>query len=234
MLNADSLAATTIHNTTPQTYMENEIPVLETKGRLKALFSNEAILAGLKDRDKDVIKYIYRNNFQQIRHMILSNSGTAMDAEDVFQDAMLIIYQKTGSGLSELSCSFTTFLYAICRNIWFHRLEHKGKQPLIRDISELESVAESHNQDSIMLENEQFRLFHHHFEKLSESDRKVLNLFMKKVPLKEIARIMGYKSVAYAKVRKYLTKEKLKNSILSDPSYQEILRNGQLSPVFNS
>jgi RNA polymerase sigma factor (sigma-70 family) len=234
MLNAESSAAITIQDPSTNKFVPQNEKNIEYSSQVKDLFSNEIILKGLKDRDKNVIKYIYRTHFQPIRHMILSNSGTAMDAEDIFQDALLVIYQKTSSGLKELTCSFSTFLYSVCRYKWLNRLEQKGKQAEPMDISEFESLEDIHNLDNLMVENEKFKLFLHHFEKLNEKERQVLKLFLKKVPLSEIASIMGYKSSAYAKVRKFLTKEKLRNSILNDPRYLEMINHGILTPVFSS
>ena len=83
-------------------------------------------------------------------------------------------------------------------------------------------------QDSIQFEmrdaeNEKYRLFQKHFLKLSEDCKKILKLFMNKVPLREIAEIMGFKTEKYAKTRKFMCKEKLKNAIFNDPNYKKYL-----------
>jgi hypothetical protein len=45
---------------------------------------------------------------------------------------------------------------------------------------------------------------------------------MDKSSSKETANIMGYKSDDYAKSRKYICKEKLKNFIIKDPLFKNI------------
>jgi len=52
-----------------------------------------------------------------------------------------------------------------------------------------------------------------------------LQLFFEKVPLREIARIMGFKSENYAKTRKYKCKELLVNKIKQDSEFKKILEN---------
>jgi hypothetical protein len=47
-------------------------------------------------------------------------------------------------------------------------------------------------------------------------------LFLKKLSLREIASIMGYKSENYAKTRKFDCKEELKKRILNDPNYLKL------------
>jgi len=72
-------------------------------------------------------------------------------------------------------------------------------------------------------EQEKYRLFQQHFLRLSLDCQKVLRLFMGKTSLKEIADIMGFKTEKYAKTRKFMCKEKLKNSIINDPLFKKYL-----------
>ncbi|MFA4864355.1 MAG: hypothetical protein WC605_11375, partial [Bacteroidales bacterium] len=72
-------------------------------------------------------------------------------------------------------------------------------------------------------EHEKYRLFQQHFLKLSEDCQKILQLFLGKTSLKEIAEIMGFKTEKYAKTRKFMCKEKLKNSIINDPNFKKYL-----------
>jgi hypothetical protein len=48
----------------------------EIKCNKKELFSNEAIIAGLKAQDELIIKHIYKSFFLQVKFMVKSNSGT--------------------------------------------------------------------------------------------------------------------------------------------------------------
>jgi RNA polymerase sigma factor (sigma-70 family) len=186
-------------------------------------YTDEAILEGLRKRDREVIRYIYKEYYPTIKFLIITNSGSDTDAEDVFQDAMVIIYRKTTDNKLVLTSSFKTFLYSICRNLWLQRLDRK-----LFSYEFLENENLTDMQDSIVveiteIENEKYRLFQQHFLKLSEDCKKILRLFMNKVPLKEIAEIMGFKTEKYAKTRKFMCKEKLKNAIISDPNCKKFL-----------
>jgi RNA polymerase sigma factor (sigma-70 family) len=187
--------------------------------------TDEEILKGLRKRDREVIRYVYKEYYPTIKFLIISNSGSETDAEDVFQDAMVIIYRKIFENRLILTSSFKTFLYSICRNLWLQRLDRK-----VFNYEFLENENLTDMQDSIVLEfteneNEKYRLFQQHFLKLSEDCKKILRLFMNKVPLREIAEIMGFKTEKYAKTRKFMCKEKLKNSIINDPNCKKFLTN---------
>lgn len=207
--------------------------VNEGKSRIKELYSNEAILKGLKTQDTRIIQFIYKNFFQPVRFMVTSNSGTQMDAEDVFQDALMVIFKKIKEGNLFLTCAFNTYLYSVCKHIWLQKLNKHGIQIEYKDVMEHEPFDDLHEFDRLIEDNEKFRLYQEHFERLSADDQKMLKLFLKKIPLAEIAKIMGYGSYEYAKVRKYIVKEKLKTSIMNDPGYRRMVGAGEGALVFN-
>ena len=188
-------------------------------------YTDEQVLKGLERQDRSVIRYVYKEYYPSIKFLIITNSGNETDAEDVFQDAMVIVYRKIIEKKMILTSSFKTFLYSICRNLWLQRLDRKL---FSHEFLESENLADL--QDSIQfemkeMENEKYRLFQKHFLRLSEDCKKILKLFMNKVPLREIAEIMGFKSEKYAKTRKFMCKEKLKNAIINDPNCQKFLLN---------
>lgn len=186
-------------------------------------YTDSAIIDGLKNRDNGIIRYIYKEYYPTIKFLITTNSGTETDAEDVFQDALVVLYRKIARENLVLTSSFKTFLYSICRNLWLQRLD---RRVFSNEFLEMENLSEM--QDELHLEQpeeeqEKYRLFQQHFLNLSQDCQKVLKLFMRKISLKEIADVMGFKTEKYAKTRKFMCKEKLKNSIINDPYFKKYL-----------
>jgi len=186
-------------------------------------YTDEAIIDGLKKRDSGIISYVYKEYYPTIKFLITTNSGTETDAEDVFQDALMVLFKKIAREDLFLTSSFKTFLYSICRNLWLQRLDRRVFR---NEFLEMEDLSEL--QDNLYLEqpeeeHEKYRLFQQHFLKLSEDCQKILQLFLGKTSLKEIAEIMGFKTEKYAKTRKFMCKEKLKNSIINDPNFKKYL-----------
>ncbi len=187
-------------------------------------YSDEAILEGLRLRSDYIIKYIYQELFPMILFLVTKNNGNEEDAEDIFQDSLLIVFKKIKANELDLSCSFRTYLYSVGRNLWLQKLS-KRKQ-YSREFSDVEAyitmpdyVLKEKNHEEV----EKFRLYQQHFLSLSNDCQKVLMLFLKKVPLKDIAVEMGFKTEKYAKTRKYLCKEELKKRIINDPKCQKFL-----------
>lgn len=189
-------------------------------------YSDDEVLVGLIRKDEKVIRYIFNEHFNTIKRFIAHNNGTHEDAEDVFQDAVLIIYEKARDKDLNLECSFKTFIYSVSRHIWFQKLEKNRINPA--NIGDIENFIEL--SDEMMYEvydedRERTKIFQQHFLALGQDCQKLLQLFMKKIPLSEIMKIMGYKSVKYTKTRKFLCKERLKKRIINDPRSQNFLIN---------
>jgi len=182
-------------------------------------FTAENILQGLKDSDTKVLDYVYDNFFYQIKVFITRNHGTEEDAQDIYQDAILVIYLKALKNNLTLSCSFNTYLYSVCRLLWLKQLEQKRHLKTVAEDTGI-FVELDKNVLELFEKNERYKLYQDHFKKLSFSCQKVLELFLAGIPLKEIANILGFKSEQYAKKRKHQCKEKLVSSIKSDPEFK--------------
>jgi DNA-directed RNA polymerase specialized sigma24 family protein len=57
----------------------------------------QALLRGLANNQRDAIETIYSQHFQMVQTLVLNNSGTTEDAKDVFQEAIIVLYEKTRS-----------------------------------------------------------------------------------------------------------------------------------------
>ncbi len=180
-------------------------------------YRDEAILEGILLGDKKILKYIYDAYFRMIKSLILKNNGRGEDAEDIFQDALVIIYQKVTDHELTLDCSFKTFFYSVCRHLWLQHLEKERIPVTIKDMENHIELSGEMMFDIYDEESEKLRLYQHHFLKLSKDCQKVLKLFYSHTSLKDIAEIMGYKTEKYAKTRKFLCKENLRQRILKDP-----------------
>ena len=184
-------------------------------------YSDNTILSELKQSDRDSIKYLYEKYFPLARSIVLKNSGTQEDAEDVFQDGLVALFQKIQNEPLKLNCSLKTYFFSICRNIWLQRLDRKWRLLYQPDLVN-ESVGDydpfPFEIDEENLEKE--RLYNHHLFSLPEDCKKILMMFLSKISLKEITGQMGFKDITYTKTRKYLCKNMLRKRIINDPNYK--------------
>ncbi|AXT52321.1 sigma-70 family RNA polymerase sigma factor [Aquimarina sp. BL5] len=178
------------------------------------------ILEGIAAGDTAIIKAFYKKNYNYIRGYILQNSGEEEDAEDVFQDALVVMYQKLRSGTLDINVSIRTYFYAICKNTWRSRLRKKKKIIFDDELIEANEESEEYIVEDIE-EKEREHVYRKYFLKLSDACKEVLSLVFAGNNMKEIARITGY-AEGYARKKKFECKKSLLYMIEEDPVYQEL------------
>src|ERR1700750_849043 len=57
-----------------------------------------------------------------VLQLIINNNGNEDDAKDIYQEAIIILYNKVKAGDFELSSKLKTFIYSVCRRLWLKRL----------------------------------------------------------------------------------------------------------------
>lgn len=189
-------------------------------------YSDEAIIEGLRLRSDFIINSVYKEFFPLVKFLVNENGGNVEDAEDVFQDGIIIIYNKISANQLTLTSSFQTYLYSVCRNIWLQKLnKRKVVFEKLTDIEEYIDLPSDILHEASNAELELHRIIQKHYLSLNEDCQKVLRLFAKNIPLKEIAGMLGFKTEKYAKLRKYLCKEELKKRVANDPRSQKFFIN---------
>jgi len=189
-------------------------------------YSDEAILEGLRLRSDYIINFIYKEFFPLIKFLVTENGGSDEDAEDTFQDGIIIIYNKINVNQLVLTSSFKTFMYSVCRNLWLQKLnKRKAIFDKLTDVEEYLNLPGELLIEATIEETEMHRIVQIHFLTLADDCQKLLRLFTKNIPLREIATILGFKTEKYAKTRKYLCKEELKRRIANDPRSQKFFKN---------
>lgn len=185
-----------------------------------ARYTNKHLIEGIKERNNEVLEFMYDRYYPMIRHLILQNNGSEAEAREVFQEAMVVVFEKLRSKSFRLSCSLKTFLYSVARNIWLQQLERNGRQVAFEDVeNQLITEGEAPYDDDLAARR---HLYQRHFMRLSESCRKILKLFLASVGFEEIRRIMGFRSRQYAVKRKYDCVKILFRSIQDDPEYKKL------------
>lgn len=192
------------------------------RNRNKNNYSDQELLDGIKCRDNQTLEFIYMQCYPMIRDLVIKHSGSQEDAQDIFQDAMVIIYNKVKMDELVLFCAFKTYLYSICKRLSMKYLEQKRRTGMVsRELPQPEEIPAEVTADSYEEEVEKYNIFQQHLLELKEDARRLLKLYMENYSFKEISTIMGYKSENYAKTRKYAFKEELKKRILEDPYYRK-------------
>src|SRR5688572_23005328 len=92
-----------------------------------AEYTDESLIAGIRQDDDRALSYLYKLHYPMVSHFILSNSGTSDEAKDIFQEGILVFYEKIKDGTLELTCQIKTYLYSVCRRLWLKKLTEKNR-----------------------------------------------------------------------------------------------------------
>lgn len=186
-------------------------------------YSDSAIIQGLRLNSDYIIKHVYTEFYPTIKYLIKKNTGNEEDAEDIFQESLLVILKNVQKEEFYLTCSFLTYLYSISRNLWMQRLKTKRRgMDNFELIEKIINIPESATRELAEEEQLRYSIYREHFNNMEKDCQRILLLALEKYSSKEIAETMGYGSENYAKTKKYNCKERLKKSIMEDPRLQEI------------
>lgn len=134
--------------------------------------------------------------------MIINNNGTADDAKDIFQEAMIVLYEKARSGNFELSCQIKTYVYSVSRRLWLKRLQHANRYS--GDISGAEVVQVEDDIEEHSRRDAEFEMMEKAILGLGEPCKSLLEAFyLQKKNMQEIAASFGYTNAENAKTQKY-------------------------------
>jgi len=157
-----------------------------------------------------------------VKRLVLSNSGNDTDAHDVFQDGLVVLFEKLKTAEQPFEINCAGYIKTVCKNLWLMKIRRKKvgiqkEQDITLGTGDLnDEILED------MMQTQRYELYRNHFKRLGADCQKVLTLFLQKVPMKKIAETMGF-SEMYAKKRKYKCQKSLISSIEKDHLYKELI-----------
>lgn len=177
---------------------------------MKSQTDEKALLEGLAANDKRSAETIYKENFNTIQALIVNNNGSSDDARDIFQESMIVLYEKACSGSFELNCQIKTFLYSVARRLWLKRLQQQNRFSSPGDSMEavvpVEDDIEAHEQ-----RDAEYEMMENAINHLGEPCKSLIEAYyLQKKSMQEIAANFGYTNADNAKNQKYKCLMRLK------------------------
>jgi RNA polymerase sigma factor (sigma-70 family) len=182
---------------------------------VKADTTEQALLKGLANNDSRAIETIYRDNFTMVQSFILQNNGSYDDARDIFQEAVIALYEKAQSQSFVLTCQIKTYVYSICRRLWLKRLQQMGRYSNHVDSLE-ETVQVEEDLDMHEKRNAEFAIMDRAMKSLGEPCKSLLEgYYLKKLSMQELTQEFGYTNSDNTKTQKYKCLMRLKKLFFS-------------------
>lgn len=183
--------------------------------------TDESILAGMRSGDEGAIDYVYKNCRSYCLRFITSSGADAETAADIYQDAVLVLWEKVRENKLQLTCSIQTYLNSICRNQWLDRLKRK-KTVFVADTDEVDFRPELTDWFDAYDDAHEERL-QRIVTALNEMEAKggnckelLMQFFYEKKNMDQLAELFGYTNADTAKAQKYKCQERLKKMVGAD------------------
>lgn len=185
------------------------------------VLTDEELLTGLANGSDDTLTHLYRLYFPMVLHFVTTNSGSEDDARDIYQEVLIVLYEKVRSGSLTLHCQLKTYLYSVGRRLWLKQLAQRSRF-MVRDIetpASDEFVLEQINDDLTdhQERDRQFTLMADSLDRLGEPCRTLLDdFYIQQLSMQDITEKFGYTNTDNAKTQKYKCLMRLKRLFFSE------------------
>lgn len=170
-------------------------------------------LKDAKGREKFFLK-MYRQSFPLVASHVRKNGGTLDDARDIFQDSLVIFYEKAVQPGVVLKKSENAYLFGIARHLWTTRWKKSRQFQCIGD--QEEKITEH---EKILGQGNKIVEF------LEKSGKKCMELlkafYYDRLSMEELSTSFGYASTRSATVQKYKCLEKVRDKVKEKALYYE-------------
>ena len=157
------------------------------------------------DREQLIMK-LYKNAFPLAAKYVSKMGGSFDDAKDIFQDALVIYYEKVIAGNLQLQQTENAYLLGIAKNLWLKKFR-EGRYTLPLDDFDIDTAEDTEPQPSAD------KLLHY-LETAGKKCMEILSAFYyEKLPMKHIAGMFGYAGERSVTVQKYKCLEKVRETV---------------------
>ena len=165
--------------------------------------------------DEKALEYLYKKYYRMMTKLVITNSGTEEEARDVYQDALIVFWQKATSGNLILTSKISTYIYSICQNLWRKELDRKKR------------LSNEEKDSAVVLDvdtPEKEKIVAKCIDQLGDTCKKVLTYYyFEEMSMQDIAEKLGFANTDTAKTKKYKCKKKLDELVKAQYSEQDFL-----------
>ncbi|NRB48688.1 MAG: sigma-70 family RNA polymerase sigma factor [Saprospiraceae bacterium] len=179
------------------------------KGTLKAKFQQNR---------EQTFRSLYKKVFPAVARFVAKKGGDLALAEDIFQDAMILYFEKVVSDQICEPHNPQAYILGISRNLFF---QHCKKNKPSLGLESLGEFTVAPSEEATPLPDR-----HRLLDYLTTAGKKCMDLLQAfyyfRSPMKEIAKEFGYRSERSATVQKYKCLEKVRETV-KQAHYAEVI-----------
>lgn len=183
---------------------------------------DQALLDALKRRESAAFEQMYSDFYPMVYRLVIDHQGNAGDAEDLFQEVLIILVKKIQEPGFVLSSKLSSFLFGIARN---HYMAQSRKdlrlpsKPLEESVIKADRPDEADTGEKEEME-EILEMLQSKVQELNEECQQIILLsYYQNLPQTEIAVQLGY-SESFVKVKKHRCMSALRELVKNNPLFK--------------
>lgn len=157
---------------------------------------------------QQLFEALYETAFPAVARFVQKMGGDYEEASDIFQDAVVVFYEKYTENELTIHSSFRGYLLGIAKHLWVRKFQ---KDRFVVSFDDFEQQLDVPTDDAPALSVQRMLLL------LERSGQKCLVLlkafYYDKLSMAKIKNLFGYGSERSATVQKYKCVEKLRNEV---------------------
>ena len=162
------------------------------------------------------LEALYVSAFPGVARFVSRRGGTFQDAKDIFQDALLVHYEKSAAGTHEITATPEAYIMGVARHLWIRRF-NRDRQ--LVPLDELETRFTIPADFDTPPEHPELLGF------LERAGKKCLELlssfYYEGLGMKAISERFGYRNERTATVAKFKCMEKVRDVIKQKSAHYE-------------
>ncbi len=191
--------------------------------KTKLQFTDSQFIDGLRTNSNDVLTALYKKYYNIVLKLIVSNNGTQDEAQDIYQETIIIVFENVKKPTFELNCQLQTYIYSIAKRLWLKQLKKNGKTFLFKENEEDELTDVTNDLNEHFKKEDDILKMNQSMQLLGEPCNTIItDFYVVKMSMDEIAEKFGYTNSDNAKTQKYKCLQRLKKYFFEKQTEQKL------------
>ena len=177
----------------------------------KRQFTDTEFIEGIRSNDDQVLNALYKKYYSVVLRYVLNNSGTEEEAQDIYQEAIIVLFRNAGNSNFELSATLQTYIYSIASRLWLKQIHKNSSLVRINNQSEKDQIDVSQEVIEHEERESQIQKMSSCLVDLGEPCKTLIeDFYVNQLSMDQIAEKFGYTNSDNAKTQKYKCLQRLK------------------------
>lgn len=163
------------------------------------------IIVNTAEDRENIFIALYKSTFPAVAKYVSKMGGTFDEAKDIFQDSLVVYYEKAVTGEVDIRINAKAYLMGIAKHLWLKKFGINSRHVSIDGFDAEEEAEEVRVSDGRLLSF------------LQTAGKKCMDLlrsfYYDQLPLNDIAETFGFSGVRSATVQKYKCLEKVRETV---------------------